>query len=161
MAKFTPETALAALELQQLVADWCHELDFNGGLDVTRLFTEDCVVEAGKISYKGHAAMQKFYADRAERIRTEQKDGVRTSRHLGLNLRYTFAGADRASVSFLIMNFSGSGGPPIFDTIPSIVTDVRFECRREADGRWRIAEFHGEPVFIGSDPFQNAAVVKR
>lgn len=161
MSKFTPETAAAALELQQLVADWCNELDVNGGLNCTDFFTEDCIVEAGRISYKGHAAMRKFYQDRADRVLAEQKGGIRTARHVALNPRYSFQGNDRATIRFLVMNFSGEGPPPLFDaTLPTIVSDSRFECRRIANGEWRVAEFHSAPVFVGSDPFLNKAVVK-
>jgi hypothetical protein len=160
MRTFNLETAAAALDLEQMVADWCRDLDVNGGLNSTDFFTEDCIVEAGRISYKGHAAMQKFYQDRAERVRAEQKDGVRTARHVFTNLRFLFEGNDRVTLTFLIINFSGSGKAPLFDaTVPSVVSDVRFECRRDAKGQWRIAEFHGAPIFVGNDPFLIKAVV--
>ena len=44
-------------------------------------------------------------------------------------------------------------------TLPTIATDVRFECLRAADGLWRIKKFIGTPIFIGSDPFLNAGMV--
>ncbi|TAK99328.1 MAG: nuclear transport factor 2 family protein [Rhodospirillaceae bacterium] len=160
MRKFTPESAVDVIELQQLVADWCHELDTNGGLDVAKLFTEDCIVDFGRVSYTGRAATTKFYQDRAERVRTQQKDGIRTQRHGITNIRIVFEGKDRAHVTFLIINFSGEGGPPLMNaTTPTIVTDTRFECRHDTDGVWRIKAFYGTPIFIGNDPFLNQGMV--
>jgi len=160
MRKFTLENAVAALELQQMVADWCHELDSNGGLDLTGFFTDDAVVAAGRISYTGRAAMQKFYEDRAERVRTQQKDGVRTARHGFTNLQISFDGDDRATLKFLIINFSQEGKPPVLDaTTPTVASDCRFECQRDADGQWLITGFYGAPIFVGSDPFLNKIVV--
>jgi hypothetical protein len=34
-----------------------------------------------------------------------------------------------------------------------MATTCRMDCRREADGFWRIAWFGGTPVFVGNDPF--------
>src|SRR5579871_4570563 len=130
MRKFTPETAVSAIELQQLVADWCRELDINNCRDVAQYFTEDCFVDMGAVSYKGRAAMNQFYAARNERVRTQQKDGIRTQRHGITLLRIEFADKDSATVTFLLVNFSGEGPPPLMNaTTPTIVTDVRFDCR--------------------------------
>jgi hypothetical protein len=157
MRKFTPETAVDAIELQQLVADWCHELDKNNCRNVMQYFTEDCFVDMGAVSYKGHAAMKKFYEDRNERVRTQQKDGIRTQRHGIALLRIVFEDKDRAVVTFLLINFSGEGPPPLMNaTTPTIATDVHFECHQDADGLWRIGTFIGRPIFIGNDPFLNA-----
>jgi hypothetical protein len=160
MRTFTSETALAAVELEQLVADWCRDLDANGGLGAFRFFTEDCVVDCGAIAYNGHAGMKKFYLDRAERVRTTEKDGARSARHSYASLRVMIAGVDRATVTFAIINFSGSGHAPLFNaTTPAIVSDVRLECRRAKDGAWLIAGFYGWPIFVGADPFVNRMVV--
>lgn len=159
MRTFDRETAIAAIELEQMVADYCHLLDCNDGVNGTVFFTEDCVVEAGLISYRGHDEMKKFYSAVAERVRTQQ-DGVWTSRHGFTNFRVTFPGKDRATVHFLFVNFSGSGSAPLLNASkPSVVSDARLECLREADGQWRIFEFHGKPIFVGDDPHLNKIVV--
>ena len=162
MPRFNQETAVSAIELQQLIVEWGYELDMNGGLNIAALCTEDCNYLVGGISHRGHAAVKKFYTDRGERVRTQQKDGVRTQRHTITNLRVSFQDKDLATVNFILVNYSAEGKAPAFNlTGPTIIADCRMECRREADGEWRIALFDSEPTFIGNDPFLNAAVVKK
>jgi hypothetical protein len=162
MPRFGSETAATAMELQQLILDWGHDLDINGGLNVANLCTEDCNYLIGGNSHRGHAAVTKFYFDRAERIRTQQKDGVRTQRHTISNIRVAFQGKDQATVRFMVVNYSAEGKAPARNLVgPTIVADSRMECRREADGEWRIALFDSEPIFVGNDPFLNATVVKK
>jgi hypothetical protein len=161
MRAFTPDTALAAVELEQMVADYCHALDRGEGARSTHFFTEDCIVQAGAISYQGHAAMKKFYTDVAEQVRNSLKDGVWTSRHGFINFRVHFADEARATVHFMFVNFSGSGKPPLANACtPTIVSDARLECVRRADGQWRIAEFYGSPVFVGADELISRMVTR-
>ena len=161
MRTFTPETAVDVIELQQLVVDWGHELD-QGCLNVTQYFTEDCFVDMGALSYTGHAAMKKFYDDRNARVLTQQKDGIRTQRHGIASLRILVDSKDRARATFLIINFSGGGKPPLLNgTTPSIVTDVLFEFRRDTGHPWRISSFIGKPQFLGNDPFLSGGVVPK
>jgi len=168
MRTFTAETALDIIEIQQVVADWGYELDFNmsdnDGRDVVNYFTEDCVVDMGQVTYKGHEAMKKFYTDRNVRVRTQQKDGIRTQRHGASQVRVVLKGKDRATATFLIINFSGDGPAPQIDpagspTTPTIVSDVVFEMRKDKGQPWRIEKFTSRPIFIGNDPFLNAGMV--
>jgi hypothetical protein len=162
MPRFDQETAVAAMELHQLIAEWAYELDANGGLSMPRLCTEDCEYLVGGVSHRGHAAVLKFYSDRGERVRNQQKDGVRTQRHTVTNLRVAFQASDRAEVGFLLVNYSKEGKPPAMDLVgPTIIADCRMEMRLEADGDWRISLFDSTPVFIGNDPFLNASVVPK
>lgn len=162
MPRFDHDTAIAALELQQLILDWGNELDINGGLNVAALCTEDCTYVVGGNTHRGPAGVTKFYSDRAERIRTQQKDGVRTQRHTITNLRVAFRDKDHATVGFMVVNYSAEGKAPALNLVgPTIVADSRMECRRDAAGEWRIALFDSKPVFIGNDPFLNASVVKK
>lgn len=161
MARFDQETAVSAMEIHQLIADWGHELDMNGGLGVAGLITEDCTYRVGGVAYLGHGPVTKFYSDRGERVRTQQKDGVRTQRHTITNLRVAFQDKSHAAVTFIIVNYSAEGKPPVDLTGPTILADCRMECRRDADGEWRICLFDSTPMFVGSDPFLNASVVKR
>jgi SnoaL-like domain len=161
MARFDKETGISAIELHQLIADWGHELDMNGGLAIARLLTEDCTYIVGGVPYRGHAPVTKFYTDRGERVRTLQKDGVRTQRHTISNLRVAFQDPSHATVTFIIVNYSAEGNPPVLGlTGPTIVADCRMDCRRETDGEWRISLFDSAPMFVGNDPFLNASVVK-
>src|SRR5262245_5297705 len=140
MRTFTAEQAIDVLEIQQVVSDWGYELDAkmsdDDGKGTAALFTEDCFVDMGQVTYKGSEAMLKFYADRNVRVRAQQKDGVRTQRHGLGQVRVVLNGNGRATATFLIMNYSGEGKPPMIDpkgspTTPTIVTDVRFEFRKD------------------------------
>jgi hypothetical protein len=160
MRTFSQESVMAGFELQQMVADYCHLLDCNDGVGAAEFFTEDCVVEAGLVSFRGRAGMKKFYSELAERVSSEQQDGTWTSRHGFTNFRVAFAAPDRATVNFLFVNFSAAGRAPLLNaTKPSVVSDARLECRRDANGQWLIAELHGAPIFVGDDPHLNKTVL--
>ena len=148
------ESVSATLELQQLISDYWHELDSNGARNVTDDYTEDCEDVAGaSFNLKGRAGVRQFYDERAKHVATE-KDGIRNTRHLAANVRIALKGKDRASVEFVMVNYSGAGKPPVTDfTGPSMVADVFWECVREADGKWRLASFRGAPLFIGNEGF--------
>ena len=162
MPRFDQDAAIKAIALQQLINEWGYELDFNGGLTMPRLCTEDVNYLVGGTSYRGHAAVQKFYADRGERVRTQQKDGVRTQRHTISNYRLASSAADHAEVTFLLVNYSAEGKAPALNLVgPTIIADCRMEFRLEADGEWRISLFDSTPIFIGNDPFLNASVVPK
>jgi hypothetical protein len=160
MGRFTQEEAIIALELQQLIAEFGAELDFNDGHNVTDFYTEDGVFVAGGTRFEGHAAIAQFYADRNERVRTQQKDGVRTGRHTFVNIRTYVEGPDKARVLYTTVHYSGEGKPPLPLTGPSIVSDCRVDCVRGEDGRWRMKEFVPEPIFVGTDSFMNKTLVK-
>lgn len=162
MPRFDQVTAATAMELQQLIVEWTYDLDANGGLTITRLCTEDCDYLVGGKNYRGHAAVQKFYSDRGERVRTQQRDGVRTQRHTVTNFRIAFLAKDHADVRFTLVNYSAEGKAPALNLVgPTIIADCRMECRLGADGEWRISLFDSTPVFIGNDPFLNASVVPK
>jgi len=161
MPRFDPETAVSAAEIQQLIAEWCRELDINGGADIASLCTEDCTYMLAGKPHVGHAAVRDFYAARNERVRTQQRDGVRTQRHAISNFLTSFRGPDAASVAFTLVNYSAEGKAPALNLVgPTIIADCRMEFERGSDREWRISLFDSAPVFIGNDPFLNAAVVR-
>ena len=157
MSQFKGHRASDALDLQQLVSEYCFELDLTGGLDSWRFFTAEGRLEVGQMAFQGHEAMKAFYRDLVDSTASE---GARTTRHLFGNVRVAFAGDDDATVDFIMQNFSSAGAPPIFGaTTPTIVSDCKLQCRRESDGAWRIAAFTGAPIFIGDDPLQKKTLV--
>jgi hypothetical protein len=161
MRKFDQETAIIALQLQQIVADFAHEIDTNGGLNIEQFYAADGEFSVGDYTHKGHAAIKKFYADRALRIPAAHKDGIRVSVHTFLNLRVEVADKTNATVYFTNVNYAGEGHPPVLGTIsPAMVTDCRMVFRCEADGNWRIVLFAGKPKFVGNDPFVNKQLLK-
>lgn len=162
MPRFNKDNAADALDIHQLIFDWGHDLDQNDCEGVPALCTEDCDYYVGGVLHKGRAPISAFYAARNERVRTQQKDGVRTQRHTITNPRLSFADTDRASVTFLLVNYSAEGKAPALNLVgPTIIADCKMDFRREADGEWRIALFDSTPTFVGNDPFLNASVVKK
>lgn len=151
MAKFDP---LAAMELQQFVSEYWNELDCNQARSILDFYHEDCSFRAGEYySGEGRDAVRTFYRSRAGFV-AEEKDGVRTSRHTFTNFRVSFADDGSAHVEFAMINYSGAGNPPIRDFAgPSMVTDVALDCRRDADGNWKISSFRGTPLFMAPEDF--------
>jgi hypothetical protein len=161
MPRFDRETATSAMEIHQLLVEWCHELDINGGADIASLCTEDVTYMLGGKPFTGHGAVRDFYAARNERVRTQQKDGVRTQRHTISNFLTSFKSADEATVHYTLVNYSNEGKPPVLDLVgPTIVADCTMDFRRDG-GEWRISLFDSAPVFVGNDPFLNASVAKK
>lgn len=162
MRTFSPETAAGAIELEQMLVDFNREIDFNGGVNASAFFSEDCVAEVGAINFKGREGAKKYYADRLESFRTHQKDGIRTTRHTVANLQISFENNNRATLHCFLVTFGGEGKPPVLNgTIPVAVSDARFECRRDAHGQWHIFGFYGAPVLLGNDKFAMQALTAR
>jgi len=160
MRKFDQTAATDAFELNQMLVDFWHELDVHGGRKATQFFTEDCVVEIGAYAYTGHAAMKKQYDDHAEAVRAMA--GGREQRHTVSNFRVSFPEKDRATVSYIVVNFSAQGKAPVVNaSTPTLVTDCRWECRRGTDGQWLVVQFSGTPIFLGNEPYLNTQVVGR
>ena len=161
MPRFTAETAVIALELQQIVAEFANDLDFNDGLNICDFYAEDGEFAVGDFSYKGHAAIRQFYADRKERMLPQLKDGIRVAAHTFLNVRVSVESAGTAVVHFTNVNYGGEGKPPQLGTIsPAMVTACRMDFRREGDGEWRIMRFSGSPLFVGDDPVTKRMLLK-
>jgi hypothetical protein len=162
MPNIDKDNAVSILQIQRLVADWCERLDLHNCLGVEALCTADVEYLVGGVAHRGLDAVAAFYAARNERVAKNQRDGVRTQRHSVSNFRVTFTDADNGGVAFLLVNYSAEGPAPALNLVgPTIIADSRFDVRRDADGEWRIALFDSKPVFIGNDPFLNAAVVPK
>ena len=147
MAKFTIEQAVTAAAVQQLINDWAHELDVHNGLHISDLVTEDCTYILGGTPRNGRAAVAQFYQDRLKRL-SAQPQGVPTQRHALSNLRINFRSADAVSITFTLVYFTTAGmASGLNHADPAAVADVRMDCRREADGEWRIALFDSNQTF--------------
>ena len=148
MAKFSIEQAADVAAIQQVINEWGDELDQNDGLKMTSadVLTQDCRYFVGGEWREGLAGAAKFYADR--KVRLEAAGGAPVMRHIMSNYRVKFSAEDAAEVGFLLLFFARVGTPP-FDTCdPAAVAEVQMECRREADGHWRIAMFNSGQTFI-------------
>jgi hypothetical protein len=162
MRNFTTETTIVAIELQQLLTDFAREGDFNNGHNTADFYAEDGILEVGDThTFHGRLAIRQFYVKRNERVRTEQKGGVRTVRHTFTNVQVLIEDKDHATLNFGSLNYSAGGTPPLTDLVgPTLFSDCRMVLRRDASGQWRITLFRGDAVFIGNDPFLNKTILK-
>lgn len=148
MSKFTPEQAVAYIEIQQLINEWSYELDVFNGANIAGLITEDCsyLVRGGVRT--GRDAVAAFYKERQTTL-AATPEGVPIHRHMLANLRVSFTSADEAAIGFSLVYFTTAGmksGTKHAD--PASTADVRMIIRRGADGHWLIAKFDSDPVFI-------------
>ena len=149
MTNLIPETALIVMQLQQLLMEFAHELDFNSGLNMGEFYTEDGTFILRDCVYRGRGAIIKFYKDNAARVIAEEKDGVRTERHSFVNIRASVEDSNHATLHFISLNYSAGGRPPVPSlTGPRSVIDCQMKCRRGTDGRWCIAEFSNKRIFV-------------
>jgi hypothetical protein len=148
MAKFSAEQAVAVAAIQQVINQWGDELDQNDGLKLAEsdVLTEDCRYFVGGEWREGRAEAARFYAERKPRL--EAAGGAPVMRHIISNYRVSFTAADKADVGFLLLFIAKVGTPPFTDYCdPLAVADVRMQCRREADGEWRICFFDSGQIF--------------
>jgi hypothetical protein len=155
LPRFTAQQVVVAFEIEHFVTEYWYEIDVNGGKNVQDFWFDDGHFTAGTaVDLHGATSIVEFYEERRELV-AKGPGGVRTSRHVSTNTRYTFEGLDEVSLSTTIVNFSGAGRPPLAGSSPTIVGDGYMLVRRDANGKWRLKRFKAEMIFIGSDPFQN------
>ncbi|MEJ5975283.1 hypothetical protein WG901_01445 [Novosphingobium sp. PS1R-30] len=148
MAKFSAEQATAVAAIHQVINEWGDELDRNSGRQMTqaKVLTDDVAYFVGGEWRAGIAATQAFYDERWDRLTAA--GGAPVMRHLHVNYRVKFAAEDHATVTFQLLFFAKVGEPPFVGFCdPLAVADVRMECRRDADGDWKISRFDSNQVF--------------
>lgn len=143
--------ATAIVAIQQLIVAWATDLDRAQGLGVPALLDPECVYTARGVPRHGPDEVAAFYAARLEEI-LRTAPAPPTQRHVVSNLLVTLEGADRARIDFLLTYYVSPAPPPVrMAGGPAAVADVGMDCRRGADGRWRIASFDSAQVFV-ADP---------
>lgn len=152
MAKFTREQAIVFTEIQQLINDWVFDLDFHDGLNMGELVTEDCAYGMASGLRNGRAEIVAAYQKRLNRL-SQRAEGVPPMRHLNANLRVEFLGPDEVAITFGMLFFTAEGNPAgARHTDAAAVADVWMNCRREADGHWRISRFTSDQPFSRTFP---------
>lgn len=147
MAKFDPAQAADVLAVQQLVHEWANELDVNNGLQIADLLTDDCRYTVRGGPRHSPAEVVAFYQTRYAELDATPA-GVPVHRHAVINPRVSFTGPDEAVILFGMIYWSAMGMASGTDHAdPALVADVSMDCRRCADGDWRIARFDSAPVF--------------
>lgn len=147
MAKFDPAQAADVLAVQQLVNEWAGELDINNGLQIADLLTDDCNYTVRGGARHSPADVVAFYQTRYAELEATPA-GVPVHRHAVINPRVSFSGRDSATILFGMIYWTAMGMASGTDHAdPALVADVSMDCRRCADGHWRIARFDSAPVF--------------
>lgn len=148
MAKFSAEQVADVLAIKQVIYEWGDELDVRDGLSIIEsgVLTEDCQYFVGGEWRDGRAGAAKFYADRMTRLK--EADAVPLMRHFITNLKVNLTSETQAKADFLLLFFAKPGEPPIMECDPLATADVWMECRRDADGEWRISRFDSKQTFI-------------
>jgi hypothetical protein len=134
-------------ELALQLSDYWHEIDFNGGADAGRYYTEDAEFHGQFASYRGRDKIQQFYDWRRER-------GERLSVHSFTNFRAWFTGEDTAEATNFLFLYAKDGTRPLPSHVPvtiSLATD-RYVLR---DGRWLCTFRRFEHLFESDTPITN------
>ena len=134
-------------ELSLQLADYWHEIDFNGGRNASSYYVVDAEFHGQFASYLGVAKIQQFYDWRRER-------GDRLSVHGFTNFRARFTGEDAAEATNFLFLYARDGVKPQPSHEPvtiSLATD-RYVRR---DGRWLCTYRRFEHLFESDVPVTN------
>jgi hypothetical protein len=134
-------------ELALQLADYWHEIDFNGGREASGYYTEDAEFHGQFASYLGVDKIQQFYDWRRDR-------GDRLSVHAFTNFRARFTGDDSAEATNFLFLYARDGVKPQPSHEPvtiSLATD-RYVRR---NGRWLCTYRRFEHLFESDVPVTN------
>jgi hypothetical protein len=144
-------TSAAILELNQVLAlqlaDYWHEIDFNGGRGASAYYVEDAVFQGQFASYEGVAKIQQFYDWRRTR-------GARLSVHSFTNFRAWFAGPEAAEATNFLFLYAADG-ERVLPTHPPITISLATDRYVLRDGRWLCTYRRFEHLFEGDTPVTN------
>ncbi len=144
-------TSAAILELNQVLslqlADYWHEIDFNGGRGASAYYVEDAVFHGQFASYEGVAKIQQFYDWRRTR-------GARLSVHSFTNFRAWFTGPDGAEATNFLFLYAADG-ERVLPTHPPITISLATDRYVLRDGRWLCTYRRFEHLFEGDTPVTN------
>jgi len=135
-------------ELALQLADYWHELDFNGGADASRFYTEDAEFHGQFASYMGRNNIQKFYDWRRAR-------GDRLSVHSFTNFRARFTGPDTAEATNFLFLYAKDGVRPLPSHVPVTISLATDKFVRVEDGRWLCTYRRFEHLFESDTPITN------
>lgn len=136
------------IELQALISEYWASVDRVA--DVRRssasFYVETGEMLLGTLSVQGREKLQAFFAIRNEKEIANQ----RTTRHLAANFRLHGEEDQRATVSTLVLVYSGIGDWPLSSAPPSAVGDFTFACVRDPSHGWLFEKVSGTSVFVGA-----------
>lgn len=129
------------------LADYWHEIDFNGGVGASAYYTADAEFHGQFASYIGVEKIQQFYDWRRER-------GARLSVHGFSNFRARFTGEGTAEATNFLYLYARDGVAPQPSHVPvtiSLATD-RYVLE---NGRWLCTYRRFEHLFESDVPITN------
>lgn len=139
------------LELNQRLAlqlaDYWHEIDFNGGRGASDYYTEYAVFHGQFASYEGRDKIQQFYDWRREQ-------GPRLSVHSFTNFRAWFTGEDSAEATNFLFLYAANG-EKVLPTHPPITISLATDRYVLREGRWLCTYRRFEHLFEGDTPITN------
>jgi uncharacterized protein (TIGR02246 family) len=149
MGTSTTSHLISTGELEQFVIGYWRDVDFNKAANVANYYTEDCTLTSKGVTeqaFKGHDGVKSYYA-----MLFASRSADRIVRHTVTNIHITADDVDHAVVDHFIITYAKAGSKPVQGfTGPTAFVDVRLTCRRSNDGKWRIAKFEAELIFVGS-----------
>ncbi len=135
----------ATLSLQ--LAEYWHEIDFNGGKDASTYYTPEAEFHGQFASYFGVEKIQQFYDWRREQ-------GPRLSVHGFTNFRAWFTGPDRAEATNFLFLYAANG-VKILPTHPPITISLVTDRYVRREDRWLCTFRRFEHLFEGGAPITN------
>jgi hypothetical protein len=135
-------------ELALQLANYWHEIDFNGGRNASDYYVEDAVFHGQFASYNGRAKIQQFYDWRVAQ-------GPRLSVHSFTNFRAWFTGTDSAEATNFLFLYAANGVPTLPTHPPITISLATDKYRRSPDGRWLCEYRRFQHLFEGDTPVTN------
>lgn len=134
-------------DLALILADYWHEIDFNGGADASRFYTPDAEFHGQFASYIGRDKIQQFYDWRRER-------GDRLSVHAFTNFRAYFTGDDTAEATNFLFLYAKDGVRPLPSHVPVTISLATDKFVRDGDS-WLCTSRRFEHLFESDTPVTN------
>jgi hypothetical protein len=135
----------ATLSLQ--LAEYWHEIDFNGGKDASSYYVPEAEFHGQFASYFGVEKIQQFYDWRREQ-------GPRLSVHGFTNFRAWFTGPDSAEATNFLFLYAANG-VKVLPTHPPITISLVTDRYLRREGRWLCTYRRFEHLFEGGAPITN------
>lgn len=135
----------AQLALQ--LADYWHEIDFNGGRNASSYYAPEAEFHGQFASYHGVEKIQQFYDWRVNQ-------GPRLSVHSFTNFRAWFTGPDSAEATNFLFLYAANGVKVLPSHAP-ITISLATDKYVRVDGRWLCTYRRFEHLFEGEVPITN------
>ncbi|AKH42135.1 hypothetical protein FHS61_002329 [Altererythrobacter atlanticus] len=134
-------------ELALQLADYWHEIDFNGGSAASEYYTPDAEFHGQFASYIGRTKIQEFYDWR-------RSQGPRLSVHSFTNFRAWQIGEDSAEATNFLFLYAANGERPLTSHVP-VTISLATDRYRRVDGRWLCSFRRFEHLFESDTPITN------